>query len=361
MDLQADMRIVQLTAILLLSASGSLGDPLPAGAGAEARESFGAEVRKVRPGAASDLKHLWLALATASGTSGPDLGNLLDCFESSSNTPRPVSAERIFLPLLKRLSYEADLLVSREAMQALAPANPDGPTAVEQYGSSYQTWCISKSQWMHSKWLLLAADGGVTLRFPILWEKPDFHVGPGSAALFSDGTVAHLTEVELSSTLLAAKQWLLAFDKAAKSLTPAAESPDTLKIIILKLGESKEPSALPAILPHLASSDSEVALTALRAAVLTADARRLPLIESWLPRMAPGESSRIAVLREVKNGAATELLRGFLKHRDNKVRMEALKAIAEAHRPESDGILEDISRTSEYPEVRAAALEALRK
>ena len=89
-----------------------------------------------------------------------------------------VSAEKVFRKLIEEHKYPYDWLVDTNYQHAVKPVNPEGKTAVDKWGSSFETgggngffpfqrltWTIKVLAWLcYSKPEVLARGQGVCLR-----------------------------------------------------------------------------------------------------------------------------------------------------------------------------------------------------
>ncbi|MBN1864874.1 MAG: hypothetical protein JW808_08235, partial [Victivallales bacterium] len=67
--------------------------------------------------------------------------------------------------------------------QSVKPVNPEGKTAVDKWGSSFDTWSMSASRWEGVQDFRWGWKG-----FPVMWtKKPELYGGTAAYLAFQDG------------------------------------------------------------------------------------------------------------------------------------------------------------------------------
>jgi hypothetical protein len=310
------------------------------------------------------------ALEDATRASGRSMSELLACTNDIAEEVRIVSAERVFKGVEATGAggpywhgFFVDGFVSKDAK----PLNPDGATALEKWGSSYNSWCMSKEKWdlaFAFTELRASVDGHnafkeLTAGFPILWVKrPEFY---GDTVVYLSTTEkGELSSSRFRNYLAEATQWLNPQQVDLDELLRMAKSDETGKRIyaLRVLGARKDPMQIQAIGPAIRDEDFEVRSAAIWALGWIGHSDAIRLLEPMLDEKTITEEIAVALGR-IGGDAAVPLLVTILKDDNLNARRKAIVSLGETKSPSAVEPLQTFLRDSTDPFSKDLARKAL--
>lgn len=330
-------------------------------------------------GTKSNYLFIWNALEDAARASGRSMPELLACTNNTGEEFRVVSAEKVFKGLEATGAggpHWAGFFVDATFKNA-KPVNPAGTTELEKWGSSYNTWCMSKEKWdlaFAFAELRTSVEGDnafkeQTAGFPILWVKrPEFY---GDTVVYLSTTQkGELSLSRFRNYLAEATQWLNPQQVDLDALLRMAKSDETAKrtYALRVLGARKDPIQIQAIGPAIRGENFEVRRAAIWALGWIGHSDAIRLLEPMLdgktpvagPLGTPSITEEIAVaLGRIGGDAAVPLLVTILKDDNLNARRKAIVSLGETKSPSAVEPLQTFLRDSTDPFYKDLARKAL--
>jgi len=317
----------------------------------------------------SNYLFIWNALEIAHMETGRSMADLLACTNETAEEVRIVSAESVFKPLRTFGGPHWDsFFVNPQSFVNAKPANPQGATEFEKWGSSYNTWCMSAEKWklafefgeLRKSTEGLNAIREKTIGFPVLWEKrPEFY---GGAVAYSSTTErADMPSVKFQNYLAEAIKWVNPQQVDLEELLRMAKSDEAGKRIyaVRFLGARKDPRQIKTIGDGLRYENLEIKRAAVWALGWIGDVDAIPLLEP-LVRDSSGLSEDVAVaLGRIGGSATVPLLISLIEDKNENTRKMSIAAMGDARSPAAIPPLLKVVQKHPDQEMRELARKAL--
>lgn len=256
----------------------------------------------------SHLKFLTISIESKGKSLSKELAN-----DNAGDSIKIVSAEKVFEKVFKDLKYPKTWLVNFNYQKSVKPIKTDGKTVVDKWGSSYNTWGMSKEKWE-------SIDGfeWISMNFPILWtKKPEIYNGNVSF-LTKEGNVKVLPKKEFKIYLKAAREWLEPDKIQFSSLLKIIEVGSTAErnFAIRLLGKKKDYKAIPIIEKNLLKQNSDVQNSCYWALTEIGNNKAFPILIKSFYNPGSSTSSIAATMCKLDPKRALVELSSFLEDKE---------------------------------------------